>query len=76
MMAEQLTDPALGHLRSSAGATTYVGPPARTAAAPVASDDATAGDFPTRPDGTPDFARMSPEQRLAYHRRRLDQMFQ
>ena len=28
--------------------------------------------YPTRPDGLPDFARMTPEQRLSYHRRRLD----
>jgi len=28
--------------------------------------------YPTRPDGTPDFANMTPEQRLAYHRARLD----
>jgi hypothetical protein len=27
--------------------------------------------FPRRPDGSPDFARMSSDQRLAYHRRRL-----
>jgi hypothetical protein len=28
--------------------------------------------YPARPDGSPDFARMTPAQRLAYHRKRLD----
>ena len=28
--------------------------------------------YPTKPDGSPDFARMTPEQRLAYHQDRLD----
>jgi len=30
--------------------------------------------LPTRPDGLPDFARMTSEQRLAYHRARLGEM--
>jgi len=71
-MDGQLTDPALGHLKPSAPRTTYVRPAAR----PAAADNALAGDFPTRADGTPDFARMTPQQKLAYHRQRLDQMFQ
>jgi len=31
---------------------------------------------PTTTTGTPDFAKMTPEQRLAYHRQRLDSMFE
>ena len=32
-------------------------------------------EYPTKPDGTPDFAKMTPAQRLAYHQARLDGMF-
>ena len=32
--------------------------------------------IPTTPAGLPDFARMTPRQRLEYHRRRLDGMFE
>jgi len=48
--------------------TTPAAPP-KTAAA-----EATPGaklDFPRKADGSPDFARMTPSQRLAYHRSRL-----
>jgi len=31
--------------------------------------------LPTKADGQPDFAKMTPEQRLAYHQQRLDKMF-
>jgi hypothetical protein len=30
------------------------------------------GDYPRKPDGSPDFAKMTPQQRLAYHRARLN----
>lgn len=36
---------------------------------------AKARDYPTTSTGLPDFARMTPAQRLAYHRQRLDGMF-
>ena len=36
-----------------------------------APSEETAGDWPRRPDGSPDFARMTPEQRLAYHLDRI-----
>jgi len=47
-----------------------------TPAAPpeTAAAEATPGatlDFPRKADGSPDFARMTPSQRLAYHRSRL-----
>ena len=32
------------------------------------------GAYPIRPNGLPDFARMTPEQRLAYHKARLDRI--
>ncbi len=38
-------------------------------AAPVSSNG-----WPTRPDGSVDFATMTPDQRLAYHRQRLSQL--
>jgi len=46
-------------------------------AAPTATTPAAPGadDFPRTPGGLPDFARMTPAQRLDYHRRRLDGMF-
>ncbi len=31
--------------------------------------------YPTTPAGLPDFAKMTPAQRLAYHKARLDGMF-
>ena len=43
----------------------------------AAGQDAAAramGDIPRTADGTPDFAKMTPQQRLDYHRRRLDGM--
>jgi hypothetical protein len=42
---------------------------ARSAAAQAGDGD---DSYPTKPDGTPDFARMTPAHRLAYHRKRLD----
>jgi len=42
------------------------------------ADRATTGgnSYPTTPAGMPDFAKMTPQQRLTYHRSRLDAMFQ
>ena len=37
--------------------------------------DGSADGYPTTAAGLPDFARMTPDQRLAYHRRRLDGVF-
>ncbi len=75
----QLTNQAIGY----GGTTMTVTVPARAeqpggesaavdtaAAKTVESDDGQA--WPTKPDGTPDFARMTPQQRLAYHRGRLN----
>jgi len=45
---------------------------AGAAAAGPPTPAAGAGAYPTRPDGLPDFAGMTPEQRLAYHKDRLD----
>jgi hypothetical protein len=49
-----------------------------TAAKPGAAASGANGDgldYPTKPDGAPDFANMTPDQRLAYHRARLDRTF-
>ena len=47
--------------------------PIRTSptAAPARLTAPAKADYPVRPDGLPDFAKMTPEQRLAYHRARL-----
>ncbi len=56
-----------------------IGLPARPRPATTAAGDdsgaAGADGYPKTPAGLPDFARMTPQQRLAYHRRRLDGMF-
>ena len=51
-----------------------VRPRLRPSEAPPAA--ATKPAYPTTPAGLPDFARMSPAQRLVYHKSRLDGMFQ
>jgi hypothetical protein len=51
-----------------AGASPRAAPAGSTAAKPAAAKV----DYPVRPDGLPDFARMTPAQRLAYHRARLN----
>jgi len=38
----------------------------------IPASQASGDDYPIRPDGLPDFARMTPRQRLAYHKARLD----
>jgi len=63
-------------ITSYAGSGTTISIPSRPAAGgggssvslPVGTD----GSYPLRPDGAPDFARMTPAQRLAYHRNRLN----
>jgi len=57
-----------------AGEKTISIPPARPVqtAAPAG---ATENGYPLRDDGLPDFAKMTPQQRLDYHRRRLDEKF-
>jgi hypothetical protein len=55
---------------SYAGSSATISIPRRPAAAPATGDGQVS--YPTRPDGTPDFANMTPDQRLAYHRARLD----
>ncbi len=52
------------------------GPGSRPPRAPDAAPPAAKSGYPTTPEGLPDFAKMSPAQRLAYHRSRLDAMFQ
>jgi len=75
----QLTDTSVGY----GGSRTVVSLPGkRAAASPVrrgapeaqTPPEGSSGDgsFPVRPDGLPDFARMTPEQRLTYHRDRLN----
>lgn len=73
--------PATREARSTAASRSVSEPPqaARSTGEPSAgtppSGDSTAGNgdgaVPLRPDGAPDFAGMTPEQRLAYHRDRL-----
>jgi len=63
---------ATGYAASQAGATP---PPApRAASAPPAAPPAPAGEFPQTADGRPDFAKMTPAQRLAYHQQRLSRL--
>ena len=75
----QLTEQVLSYGGSSttvsipAQVRTGAGAVAPAAQAAVASPPA-AVDYPTRPDGLPDFPRMTPDQRLAYHQARLDGM--
>ncbi len=68
------TDQALSY----GGSSKTVSVPRRTnkaaASAPQAASTRQKGDWPVGPDGLPDFAAMTPEQRLAYHRTRLDGM--
>ncbi len=49
-------------------------PPARAGTA-GGTAGTTENGYPLRPDGLPDFAKMTPQQRLDYHRRRLDDKF-
>jgi len=51
--------------------------PAPAAAEPAAAVSGANGDldYPKKPDGAPDFVKMTPDQRLAYHRDRLDRTF-
>ncbi len=72
----QLTDTALSY-GGGEGRTISVPSAAGHPAAEGASNTSAAGNgaadaWPMRPDGTPDFPAMSSEQRLAYHRARLD----
>ncbi|HUW84031.1 MAG TPA: hypothetical protein VMZ31_14700 [Phycisphaerae bacterium] len=72
----QLTEQAVGYSGSTRSFSIPAsGAPARRAAPvdsrrPAASNGQAA--YPTRADGMPDFARMTPDQRLAYHKARLD----
>lgn len=73
----ELTNPAVSY-SGSTKAVSYaaakpagkkpVGPAKPAVAVPATPADAA---LPTRPDGNPDFAKMTPQQRLDYHRRRL-----
>jgi len=67
-----------GNITSYAGSASTVSiPPARPArpqAAEVPAEQTNS--YPTTAQGLPDFARMNPAQRLAYHRARLDRMFE
>jgi hypothetical protein len=69
----QLTTGITGHPGSGTTISipSRLGSPGRETAAPAqpaGSDES----YPTKSDGSPDFARMTPAQRLAYHRKRLD----
>ena len=62
----KLTEPALGR---SAGSASISIPEASGA---VSGNEA--GGYPTRPDGSPDFQKMTSDQRLAFHRERLGRL--
>jgi len=74
----KLTDQSVSY----SGSTTTVSIPAavRTSAGASAVSNVAGGQvngdltYPTHPDGLPDFARMTPQQRLDYHKARLDRM--
>jgi len=80
----QLTDAAVSY--GGSGTTISIPSPVQAAARPqapvqraasrpqAATNGNGAASYPTRSDGLPDFARMTSEQRLAYHRARLDGM--
>ena len=40
----------------------------------ISNDSEDAGDWPLRADGSPDFAKMTPKQKLAYNRQKWDQI--
>ena len=64
----------LGAARATSTGAAAAAKPAAPAAprTPAAgADDAALADLPRRPDGSPDFAKMTPAQRLAYHSNRL-----
>jgi len=69
----RLTDPSLGYLGQKTGVKTvshsYAAP-----AKPQQADGTSSQpgqNWPVKPDGNPDFANMTPQQRLAYHKHRL-----
>jgi len=49
--------------------------PATTAAAAPSAPSTPVGDFPRLPDGSPDFDRMTMEQKLAYNKQERDRIF-
>ncbi len=63
-------------INSYAGSGTTISIPSRPAAGRGGSSPAqpggSGGSYPIRTDGMPDFAKMTPAQRLAYHRNRLN----
>ena len=71
----KLTDQSVSYAgsRTAVSIPRAAGLPARQAPA-AGQPQAAAGRWPTRPDGLPDFAGMTPEQRLAYHKERLDRI--
>ncbi|HUS93207.1 MAG TPA: hypothetical protein VM695_15220 [Phycisphaerae bacterium] len=73
----QLTDTAIsyaGRAGRTVGAATRAAVPAaaQRSAVPNVAPPAGAPDYPRKPDGAPDFANMTSQQRLAYHKARLD----
>ena len=67
----KLTDTALSY--GGSGATISIAKPGRIAKPQAASEAASGnGAYPVKPDGAPDFANMTSDQRLAYHKARLD----
>jgi len=67
----QLTDQAMSYDRGTARGVT-VGAPAKRA---IGEQPSRSGDWPKFADGSPDFAQMSPGERLAYHQWRLGRRF-
>ena len=52
-----------------------VRPAGRSAPPSAGPQSPVGGSYPTHPDGAPHFARMTPDERLAYHRARMAAMF-
>ena len=74
----KLTDAAMSYAGSGATISIPASPrPSRAAGRPIlpAQPGDGNGSYPMLPEGLPDFTRMTPKQRLAYHQDRLDRLF-
>lgn len=69
-MDMQLTSTATGY--GGSGTTISIPASVRSSVGTQPDDAPPAAEYPTKPDGSPDFARMTSGQRLAYHKARLD----
>lgn len=71
----KMTDQAMSYGGSPRTTVTVSGKPTAASASPTASGAASAALWPTRPDGGPDFDRMTSTDRLAYDRSRLSRKY-